>query len=319
MRRNLGFIILAILIIAGFATIGIILQRNAETPLQDQTMELTRKLATTLESHGLWGKAIDQYSKLLQNNTLSGDDRAKISYHVAGMYMDRLYDPESALPYLLTTKLIESDSELGVKADKRIVEALEKAGRSIDAANYLATATSAEQQETPKKTTEIIVAKVGNKTITLRELDDEIQSLPTALQEQYKAPERKVEFLQNLIARRLLLIAANRAEIDRDPEIERAAQKAREAAIIAKYHEKAIESSIRITDADVRAYYESHKDDFMSSDERGKKIQLTYDQAKKRARALLEMQRRREGLDAVINRLQQSEGVEIYSDRISGK
>jgi len=319
MRETRNTIILTVLIITGFAAVGALLYQNRNPSPQVHDSTHTRKLATTLESHGLWAQAVKKYSKLIDVGDLSPAERAKINFHVAEIYLDRLSDPESALPYLLATKLIEGDSELGSKADKRIVEAFEKSGRSIDAANYLASAASVQPQKPGVKAGEVVVAKVGDKTITLRELDDEIQQLPPQLQEQFKNPEKKIEFLQNIIARNLLLLAAQRAGIDREPEIEKAAQSAREAAIIAKYHQKEIAPKIRITEADVRAYYDSHKDEFAIKDKKGKKKQLSYMEAKDRARAMLEAQMQREKLNETLNRLQQSESIEIYSDRITSK
>jgi ABC-type branched-subunit amino acid transport system ATPase component len=122
-----------------------------------------------------------------------------------------------------------------------------------------------------------------------------------------------------MIARELLLIAAGRTGLDNDPEVEVAAQRARQAVILSKYQQKEIDPKIRITEADVRAYYESHKDEFTTTDKNGKKTQLSYQEAKERARAMLEAKKRRESIDEIVNRLQQSEGVEIYSDRLSNK
>ena len=319
MNETRNTIILAIILVAGFIALGVIFYLGLYRQPETLDVEITRQLASNLESRGLWSQAAQEYSKLLENGALSSDERAKISFHLAQLQLDRLSNPEKAIPLLMTTKLIVGDSDLGAKADKRIVEALEKSGRSLDAANYLAGAASIEPQEVSTAEAALVVAKVGDKTITLRELDEEIQSLPPQLQGQFKGSDGKIEFLKTLITRKLLLIAAERAAIDKDPDVERAAQLARESVIITKYNQREIESKIRVTDADVRAYYETHKNEFTKTDKKGEKKQLSYNEAKERARAVVTSKRSRELLDSTINRLQQSEGVEIYSENLSGK
>ena len=317
MRESRNTLILAVIIVIGFITTDIMIYHSRRITAQGETITAMRRLAATLESHGLWAQAVKEYSKMLDLASFSADERAKINYHIGEIYIDRLSDPEGALPYLLSVKLYSTDSNLSAQADKRIVEAFEKAGRSLDAANFLASAASIEPSHTSTK--EVILAKVGSKTITLRELNDEIQQLPPQLQEQFKSNEKKLEYLHSMIARKLLIVAAARAGYDNNPEADLAAQRAREAVILTKYQQKEIDPKIRITEADVRAYYEGHKDEFTTTDKNGKKSQLSYQEAKDRARAMLEAQKRRESLDEIINKLQQSEGVEIYSDRLSNK
>jgi 5-methylcytosine-specific restriction endonuclease McrBC GTP-binding regulatory subunit McrB len=107
--------------------------------------------------------------------------------------------------------------------------------------------------------------------------------------------------------------------LEDDPQIKILARHALETAILAKYQEQEIDSKIRITDADVRAYYEAHKSEFVRKDEKGKEIPMSYQEAKERARMMLLEERRKTLLDDLLNRLQQAEKVELYLDRLTPK
>lgn len=321
MRDKAGTLLLAIVLIGGFATTGYFLYRIQQTGPGGRGASLTRELAATLESKGLWRQAAREYSELLANAQLAPDERAKLALHTGEIYLDKLSEPKAALPYLFTAKIIAGNSELGAKADKRIVAALERSGRSLDAAGYLSEATTLKESEGESKKKkakgETVLAKVGNREITMRDLEDDIQSLPPDMQERFKTREGKMEFLESMIARRLILDAARRAGLDEDPEVKQAVRNAREAAIIAKYHEEKIDPGIRITEADVRTYYENNKDKFKRKDEDGAEKLLPYEQVKDTARAMLKAEKRQEKLNQLINKLRRSEGVEIYSERLT--
>jgi len=321
LRDRAGTLILAIILITGFAVTGRLLYRLERAGACGRDADLMRKVAATLESTGLWEQAARAYSRLLADARLTPDERARLAFHLGEIYLDKLSDPKAALPCLFTAKIIAGDSELGTKTDKRIVEALERSGRSLDAANYLSEATSLHKsgdkgkEEKPKGS--IVIAKVGDREITMRDLENDIQSLPPEAQEQFKSPEGKMDYLQGMIARELLLEAARRAGFDDDPEVREAARKAREAAIIARYGREKIDSGIRVTESDVRAYYEGHKDKFKTGDKEGREKVPPYEQVKDMARSMLEAEKRQEKLNRVINELRRSEEVEIYRERLT--
>lgn len=320
MKNYLNTIILAALLVLGFGATIFSVRKFTEPPKGAfSAVEFSKKLATNFESRALWDLAAQEYAKLLQNQDIDQSDRAKISYHLGEIYFEKLSEPEAALPYLFAAKTIEGDSELGKKTDRLIVASFERSGRSLDAANYLSGAASIDgQPPQPTDPNDIVLAKVGNKLITARDLTNQIQRFPAQLQEQYKVPSKKLELLQNMVAKDMLLIAAKRAGYDKDPQIESTVRLARDAAVLKKYEEQEIDQKIRPTDADVRAYYESHKSEFTYVDENNIKKQSTFEQSKDRAAALYEAQRRRELVDEILNRIHQSEGVEIYSDRLDG-
>ncbi len=321
MKDRAGTLVLAIILIAGFAVTGFFLYRLQGDNRPGPDPSLIREVAATLESKGLWNQAAERYSELLARARLEPPERAKLAFHVGEIYLDKLAEPKAALPWFFTAKVISENSELGAKADKRIVAALERSGQSLDAANYLSEVTSLEssgnENKAGKAEGETVLAKVGDREITMRDLEDSIQTLPPNMQERFKSPEGKMEFLQSMIARELILNAARRAGLDDEPEVKKAVREAREAAIIAKYHEDKIDSGIRITESDVRTFYENNKEKFTRKDEEGNEEPMPYERVKDSARAMLKAEKRREKLNQLVNKLRRSEGVEIYRERLT--
>lgn len=314
-KKEIGFltaVIIGCFIIFGFAISYElkVLVRPSDSP------QALMQLASELEARGLWEGAGEIYRRYLDSSGLSQNERAFANFHLGEIYLDKLNDPTKALPCLFLARQL-GDSDIKSKADKRIVEAFERLGKSLDAQAFLKETTALNNASSPQS--DVVIAVVGDRKITLRDLEEEIQILPPSMQEQFKAPERKKEFLQSLVARQLMLNSARRKGLEDDPQIKILARHALETAMLAKYQEQEIDSKIRITDADVRAYYEAHKSEFVRRDEKGKEIPMSYQEAKERARMMLLEERRKTLLDDLLNRLQQAEKVELYLDKLTPK
>ena len=317
MKEWRGVIIIAGILVAGFLGMGLLIHHEMRSVGRGGPAPLEfRKLASELESKGIWDGAADAYQRYLDSAPLQKSERASVSYHLGSLYLDHLASPDKALPFLFIARNISGSEGVGAEADKRIVEALERLGRSLDAKRYLSEAAALDPSQAKKGSGGVVIAKIGDREITQRYLDDEIQALPPQLQEKARTPDGKREFLQGLIARELLLDAARREGLDNDPQVKQIAQRAHDAAIIGIYRDREIDQKIRITNADVRAYYEAHRDDFVREDDSGKTAKLSYQDAKAAARSKLLEERRRSLMDELLNRLEQAQKVEIFSDRL---
>lgn len=308
---------LTVVIIVCFILFAFLMNRQIKSLLDPiDSPKTLMQLASELEGRGLWEEAGEIYRRYLDSPGLTKKERAYANFHLGELYLDKLNTPSKALPCLFLARQLGNE-DIKNKVNKRIVEAFERLGKSLDAQAFLKETTSLET--TPASQSDIVVAIVGEKQITLRELDNEIQLLPVPMQEQLKDPQKKKEFLQTLVAKQLMLNAAKRKGLEDDPQIKTLAKHAIQTAILAKYQEQEIENKIRITETDVRAYYEAHKNEFVKKDEKGKEIQMSYQDAKEKARLMLLEERRKALLDELLNRLQEADKVEIYFDRISSK
>lgn len=106
-----------------------------------------------------------------------------------------------------------------------------------------------------------VLAKVGNSPITLGEFADRLSDQSPYLRARYNSPERRREFLENLIRFELLAAEASRRGFDRLPEVDRT----RKQVMIQRLMKREFEDRVKlsdITDADMRRYYEQHRAEY---------------------------------------------------------
>ncbi len=106
-----------------------------------------------------------------------------------------------------------------------------------------------------------VVARVGEVTITVGEVEDAINEQSPFVRVRYRDPEQLRSFAQSMIRFELLARAAERAEIDAIDDVRRAVkQNAVQQLIRRDFDERITVDSV--PDADVSAYFESHPEEF---------------------------------------------------------
>lgn len=104
-------------------------------------------------------------------------------------------------------------------------------------------------------------AVVNGETISVEKLDRMYANLNTQMRQQYDANGGKGAFLENYIRKRLLIQEAVKQGYDKQPDVVAALDAARESALFDRYVRDVVAAPI-VTDADVKAYYDQHPDDF---------------------------------------------------------
>lgn len=99
------------------------------------------------------------------------------------------------------------------------------------------------------------VASVDGTEITVLQLNDELQraGVPAARQE-----EGSKQLLQSLIDRQLLLAAADKEKIDRDPKVVQSIERARALIVAQAYMQKRLGSAVKATPQQVKEYFDQH-------------------------------------------------------------
>lgn len=125
---------------------------------------------------------------------------------------------------------------------------------------------SEEPQEWPKHgLTEAqageVLAKVGDRTITVGEFAERLASQSPYLRARFESPERRREFLDNLIRFELLVYEAKRRGYADNPEIVRARRNAMIQQLIKREVDEPL-AETPITDAEVEAVYEANPTEF---------------------------------------------------------
>ena len=108
------------------------------------------------------------------------------------------------------------------------------------------------------------LATVGNSKITQADLEREIKSLPEFAQKLFEGSAGKEKFLDELIKKELLYQEALKKGLDKNPDYQKKVEDFRKLTLISQLLEKEIEAKSKVTDQDVKDYYEKHKDELTS-------------------------------------------------------
>lgn len=107
-----------------------------------------------------------------------------------------------------------------------------------------------------------VLLKVGDTTITAAQFAERLSELSPYLRARYNSPERRREFLDNMVRFELLAIAAREKGLDKAPEVERT----RKEVMVQKLMESLFEENgikpAEVTEAEIKAYYDANHDEF---------------------------------------------------------
>lgn len=105
-----------------------------------------------------------------------------------------------------------------------------------------------------------ILATVGNKFITLNDFKQKLSRLPSYYQGM--AEKNKKTLFDDMIVESLFLEDAVRNGIDKDKEVRDILNEARKKIIIAKFVKTEVDDKIKVSEEEMKKYYEEHKDEF---------------------------------------------------------
>jgi len=125
-----------------------------------------------------------------------------------------------------------------------------------------------------------VLVKVGDRTITVGEFADRLASQSPYLRARFESPERRKEFLDNLVRFELLVYEAKRRGYADKPEVVRARRNAMIQQLVKKEVDEPLDRS-EITDEEVKAVYDAKPDEF----DRPAEVRASHIFIKDRARA----------------------------------
>jgi hypothetical protein len=294
--------------------LGLLVFRGPEGDWEE-SVGRDRAYANTLKNNELYRQAIGEYERILSRYPVDPEQEANLSYMIATVYLENLRDAENALAWFLRVKERSSNKDLLTDVDRRVVECLEKMDRSLDAENALRRATEPPGRDAGDRS--VAVARIGEREITLIELEREIQRLPPSEQKKLAAGKEKLEFLKGYIAKELMYNAAKRSGFEDDPEIREAAAQAEKHLMIQKFYGEEILKGLRITESDVKTFYEAHKAEYAEPGEDGKEGEARPFEAVRTAvyRDLARL-KEEELANALIARMMEAEKVVVFEEAL---
>jgi peptidyl-prolyl cis-trans isomerase C len=106
-----------------------------------------------------------------------------------------------------------------------------------------------------------VLARIGNRTITVGDFVATLERMDQFDRLRYQSAERKKELLQEIVDAELLAQDAKEKGLDRLPETQQAIRQILRDAMLAEAR-RGLPAPADIPQQEVRAYYESHQDDF---------------------------------------------------------
>lgn len=119
---------------------------------------------------------------------------------------------------------------------------------------------------TPKQAS-MVLAKVGDDPITLGEFAATLERMDQFDRLRYRTPERRRELLEEMIKVELLAQEARRQGLSNDPEVQEALRQILRDAIL-RDARKGARGPAEFSEAEVRAYYDEHKEDYKEPERR---------------------------------------------------
>ncbi len=111
------------------------------------------------------------------------------------------------------------------------------------------------------------LAEVNGKVITVADFNTEVQNLPPYIRPMAQTPEGKKELLDSMIVRELVLEQAQKDGIDKSKEVAARLEDLKKRVIVEAFVRKKIEQDVKISDDDMKKFYEQNKDKFKSGEQ----------------------------------------------------
>ncbi len=275
--------------------------------------EKVRQYAGDLINRSLYKQAIEQYLDYLENYPVAKREQANINYIVANTFFERLKDYESALMYYLKIKHFYPESSLLEQVNKRIVACLERLDRPADAQQALNESVALDPEQVRKSRPGAVIAQIGDREITMGDIEFEINQLPPSLRDQFNKPEQKLLFLREYVATELLYDTAKRGELDKDPEVIEAAFQAKRQIMVRKLLQQRVAGRVDIKPNDVELYFQANTEKYAVKDDEGNVIkEPSFEEVKNQVYNDLYQERYQKAYQNLVDRLVEAENVKFF-------
>lgn len=157
------------------------------------------------------------------------------------------------------------------------------------------------------------LVKINNTTITKEDLNKEIEALPVFAQKMFEGEEGMAKLLDELIKKELLYQEAKKKGLDKDPVYIKKIADSQKLILISSLLEKEIEDKAKLSDKDVKDFYEKNKANLI--DKSGKPVE--FDKIKDMLAQRLTAQKQKEVFDSYVENLKKSYKIDINKEAIA--
>ncbi len=107
------------------------------------------------------------------------------------------------------------------------------------------------------------VAKIDGVIITKEDVKDQIKMLPDVAMQFFQGPEGTAKLVDELVKKEMLYLEAKKRGMDKDKEFQKKLEEFKKITLINDLLDKEIEASPKITEEDIKGYYDKNKEDFI--------------------------------------------------------
>jgi peptidyl-prolyl cis-trans isomerase C len=112
-----------------------------------------------------------------------------------------------------------------------------------------------------------VLAEVNSGTITTGDFDRELKNLPEYLKAMADTPQGRKEMVDTMVIRELILQQAAKDGLDKGADIEEKLQDLKKRLIVESFLKKKVETESKVSEEDLKKFYEQNKDKFKSGDQ----------------------------------------------------
>ncbi len=225
----------------------------------DWDTDAKREWAANLRNEGLEDEAIATYEDLINHDGgLSKSAIIGSSVVIAEIHMKKgRY--QKALASLLRAAQLRPEGELGRRIDTWRIECLERLGKGAAADRLLDRASKPSGERSAAKTTDVVVAEIGQEQIHLAELEALIAQQSPELRARIETKEGKLELLKNLVAQRVMERKARKLGLTKDEKVQLAIELATRDILVRKLVADEVAGKIDVSDKDAKLYFEANR------------------------------------------------------------
>ncbi len=223
--------------------------------------ETAKAHAVTLVNNELYEQAYEQLDYIVSNYRLGKDQAGSILHQMGEIAAKHLRNPRLALSAYYKLKDYYPDHPLADQIERDIIEQLDKTGKRSQAQRLLEKSVTLGQPASEVEPSKI-VAKIGDRAISIEEIEEAISQLPPELAGQFSGKQAKIQFARSYVGQQLMFEAALREGYDNRPEVIDRMETARKDVLANEYFQDNVANRVDISPTDIEIYYEQHKSQF---------------------------------------------------------
>lgn len=112
-----------------------------------------------------------------------------------------------------------------------------------------------------------VLATVNGAAITSEDFDREVKALPEYIRSMADTPQGKKEMIDTLVMRELILQQATKDGLDKSKEVEEKLAELKKRIIVDTFLKKKVETDAKISDDELKKFYEQNLDKFKSGEQ----------------------------------------------------